>query len=73
MIELRCETTLHAKFNPDREVLSIKCKSCTRAEGRPVYHHWPLAEIVDRYHRGEIAGTCAPKEPQFVHWRVEAA
>ncbi len=70
MIELRCGRSLHAKFDPDRDVLEVKCRPCSRDAGRPVFHEWPIAEVLDRYHRGEISGVCGPSTPKFVHWRV---
>ena len=73
MIELRCDHALHGKLNPERLVLSVKCKSCTRAMGRPVYHHWLIEDILAQYQRGEIGGVCPPTESRFVHWRVTAA
>lgn len=73
MIELRCDTSLHAKFHPERDEIEIKCKSCTRVQGRPVYHRWPLAQILEQYQRGEIGGVCPPAGERFVHWRVSAA
>lgn len=72
-IELRCERHLHAKFDPERAVVSIRCQQCTRATGRPVFHRWPLLEIIDRFNRGELNGVCQPQEPLMVHWLVKAA
>lgn len=73
VLELRCENNLHGKLDPERELLEIKCRWCTRVHGRPVFHRWPLREIIDRYDRGELNGVCQPQEPLLVHWVVKAA
>ena len=73
MIELRCEKHLHMKLDPDTELLSVKCQQCTRDQGRPVFHRWPLQDIIDRYQRGELNGVCQPQERRFVYWVVKTA
>ena len=73
VLDLRCENALHGRLNPDRMILSVKCRKCSSDAHYPVYHHWPLREIVERYLRGDLNGVCAPEEERFVHWRVTAA
>ncbi len=70
MIDLRCVNALHARFDPERQELDIKCRNCTRQLGRPIHHRWTLPELVAAYERGEVAGVCGPSDPRFVHWRV---
>lgn len=72
-IELRCDTELHGKLNPDRAVVSIKCKGCSRAAGRPVFHHFPITDIIARHQRGDVTGVVRPEDPHFVHWIVKTA
>ena len=73
MIELRCKLHQHARLDPVREVVSVKCQHCTKKQGRPVVHHWPLRDILEAYGRGEVVGVCEPTEITFVHWNVRAA
>lgn len=69
MLQLRCDKHQHFQFDPDTERAIVKCRWCSTAR-HPVYHEWPLREIVERYRRGELQGVCAPERPGFVHWRV---
>lgn len=71
-LELRCDRHLHMRLDPERIAVSVKCAQCTREAGRPVFHTWPLAEIIERYRNGDLNGVCAPKE-EFVFWKVLAA
>lgn len=73
MIDLRCRYHLHAQLDPEREIVSVKCAHCTRKQGRPVIHQWPLRQIIERYQRGEVVGVCEPTDPLFVSWQVRAA
>lgn len=47
-VELRCLTELHAKVD---EALTheVKCVSCTRKFGRPVFHHWTIEQMVEAH------------------------
>lgn len=73
LVELRCDQHLHLKLDPVREVVEVKCAQCSKDQKRPVYHRWPLREILERYRAGDVNGSCQPTEPEFVHWRVSAA
>ena len=73
MIDCRCESHLHFRFDPERTMVSIKCRWCSSKYQRPVFHSWPLLEIADRVRRGEVVGTCEPESPRFVHWLVKSA
>ncbi len=70
MLELRCQRTLHAHFNPETLLLEVKCKDCSRKHQQPVFHRWRLADVIDHWQRGEVVGICGPSDPRFVHWRV---
>ena len=70
MLDLRCALALHARFDPDREEIEIKCRDCSRKFGRPTHHRWALPDLIAAYRRGEMVGICEPSDPRFVHWRI---
>ena len=62
-IALRCDRHRHGIVDTDTQVLEIHCRKCSKAEGRPVYHHWRIIDATVRgadleashegpYHRG---------------------
>lgn len=73
MIKACCQRHLHFLFDPERQVISVKCAQCSRAHQRPVFREWPLEEIIARWQAGEVTGNCAPRDPRFVHWIVRTA
>jgi hypothetical protein len=70
MVDIRCSNALHARFNPDTFELDVKCRDCTRAQKRPIYHRVPLLDVAEMVKRGEVVGICEPTDPRFVHWKV---
>ena len=46
-VALRCDRHRHGIVDTETRVLEIHCRKCSKAEGRPVYHHWRvIAETV---------------------------
>lgn len=57
----------------DRVTVSVKCGWCTSKYKRPIFHEWPLLEIVEKARAGDVVGVCEPTNPRFVHWQVKSA
>lgn len=70
LVDLRCEGSLHGRFDPDRMLIDVKCRSCSSKLKKEVHHRWRLVDLAEQVKRGELAGVCGPEDPQFVHWRV---
>lgn len=57
-VALRCDRHRHGIVDTETQVLEIHCRNCSKAEGRPVYHHWRvIAETVrgadlEEWHEG---------------------
>lgn len=65
MIALRCQLHMHGKYNPETGELEVKCRWCSKQQGRPVYHRWKLVE--------PVMHPIPEPAPVFVRWRVSAA
>ncbi len=48
MIDLRCKSHLHAQLDEDHAILVVKCRHCTIAQSRKVFHSWPITNIIER-------------------------
>ena len=47
-VALRCDKHRHGIVDTDTQVLEIHCRKCSKAAGRPVYHHWRIVDATVR-------------------------
>ena len=55
-VELRCSVHLHARLVDG--VIEVRCRQCSKDQGRPVYHRWD-ALTGEPINDGELADKAA--------------
>lgn len=62
-LTVRCQRRIHLDVDADGMV-RLKCRDCSRAQGRPVYHEIAVGDLAIRRGVVSLPGSCPEDRPE---------